>query len=130
MKSVNGRMGFNTDNKWGLVRYTDGSKTNNCTGAGVYNGAGEGGTASVFQAETCAIKVCVKENKEMGYAGRNICIISNSQAAIKALDSFQINSKLLWDCHHYLVKPTEHKRIQLGCVLGHMETNGNEIADE
>jgi len=39
MTSVNGRMGFNTDNKWGLVRYTDGSKTNNCTSAGVYNGA-------------------------------------------------------------------------------------------
>jgi len=55
---------------------------------------------TVFQDETRAIKACVKENKEKGYAGRNICIVSNSQAAIKALDSFQINSKLVWECHH------------------------------
>jgi hypothetical protein len=39
MTSANGRMGFNTDNKWGLVRYTDGSNTNNYTGVGMYNGA-------------------------------------------------------------------------------------------
>jgi hypothetical protein len=39
------------------------------------------------------------ENTEKGYTGRNIYILSDSQAAIKDLDSFQINSKLVWDCH-------------------------------
>jgi hypothetical protein len=123
---------FNTDNIWGLVWYTDGSKTNNCTSAGVYKwGLRRGHSFSlglhtmVFQAETHAIKARVKENKENSYAGTNIYIISNSQAATNALDSFQINSKLVSGYHHYLVKLTEHNRIQLGWVLGHMEIDGN-----
>jgi hypothetical protein len=65
-----------------------------------------------------------------GYTGRNICILSYSQTVIKALDSFQINSKLVWDCYHSLVKLAEHNRIILVCVLGHMGINGNEIAGE
>jgi len=47
------------------------------------------------------------ENVEYGYKGRNICILPNSQAAIKALDSFQVNSKLIWDCHQSLAKLAE-----------------------
>jgi len=85
---------------------------------------------TVFQAETCTIYPCVEENKEKCYRGRNIRIVANSQAAIKALDSFQINSKLVWDCHHYLLKLKVHNRIQLGWLSGHMETGGNETADE
>jgi len=85
---------------------------------------------TVFQAETCPIYACVEENKEKGYRGRNICIVVNSQVAIKALDSFYINCKSVWDCHHYLMKLTVHNRIQLGWLPGHMETGGNEIADE
>jgi hypothetical protein len=103
---VNGRTGCNPDNKGGLVWYTDGSETNKGTGAGVYTpGLRRGHSFSlglhttVFQAEIYAIKACIMENIEKGYTGRNICILSDSQAAIKALDSFQINSKLVWDCH-------------------------------
>jgi len=44
------------------------------------------------------------ENVENGYRDRNIYILPDSQAAIKALDSFQINSKLVWDCHQSLAK--------------------------
>jgi hypothetical protein len=44
------------------------------------------------------------ENIEKGYTGRNIYILSNREAAIKALDSFQKNSKLVWNCHQSLVK--------------------------
>jgi ribonuclease HI len=62
--------------------------------------------------------------------GRNIYILSDSQAAIKALDSFKINSKLVWDCHQSLVKLTEHNRIQLVWVPGDMEIDGNETDDQ
>jgi hypothetical protein len=31
--------------------------------------------------------------------GWNIYILSDSHVAIKALNSFHINSKLVWDCH-------------------------------
>jgi hypothetical protein len=50
---------------------------------------------------------------EKGYASNNINILSDSSAAIKALYNFQINSKLLWDCHQSWVKLAEHNRIQL-----------------
>jgi ribonuclease HI len=70
------------------------------------------------------------ENTEKGYTGRNICILSDSQAAIKALDSYQINSKLVWDCHQCLVKLAEQNRIQLVWVPGHMGIDGNETADQ
>jgi hypothetical protein len=39
------------------------------------------------------------KNTEKGYTGRNIYMLSDSQAVIMALESFQINSKLEWDCH-------------------------------
>jgi len=61
---------------------------------------------------------------------RNIYILSDSQAAIKALDSFQINSKLVCKCYQTLVKLAEHNTIQLVRVPGHMRFDINEMADE
>jgi hypothetical protein len=43
---------------------------------------------TVFQAEIYTIKACVMGNTEKGYTGRNIYVLSNSQAAIEALDMF------------------------------------------
>jgi hypothetical protein len=72
-------------------------------GAGVYcNGTrrklsvGLGQDTTVFQAEVYAIKAC---NLDRNYRNRNIYILSESQAAHKALDKHQINSKLVWDFH-------------------------------
>jgi ribonuclease HI len=39
------------------------------------------------------------------------------------------NSKLVWNCHHSLVKLAEHNRVELMWVPGHMGIDGNEIAD-
>jgi hypothetical protein len=75
---------------------------------------------ALFQAEVYTIKVCVMENMEKGYTDRNICILSGSQVAIKAVDIFQFKSKVVWDCHHLLMRLAEHNRIQLVWVLGHM----------
>jgi hypothetical protein len=87
--------GFNPDNKWSLVCYTDGSKTNKGTHAGVYRWGSRRGHSfslglhtTVFQAEIYDIKACRMEDIEKGYTGRNIYFLSDSQAAIKALDSF------------------------------------------
>jgi len=60
------------------------------------------------------------ENVEKGYTGRNIGILSDSGAAIKALESFQINSSLVWDYHKFLVKLAENNRIQLIWLPRHM----------
>jgi hypothetical protein len=93
------------------VWYTDGSKMHEGTGAGMYRSGSRKGRSfslghhtTVFWAEVYAIKACIMENLDKGYIGRNIYILPDSQAAIKALDSFQINSKLVWDCHQSLVK--------------------------
>jgi ribonuclease HI len=129
--------GFKPDNQGGLLWYTDGSKTNEGTGTGVYKwGSRKGHSFSlgfhttVFQAEIYAIKACIIENIEKGYKGRNIYILCDSQAAIKALNNFCINSKLVWDCHQSLVRLAEHNRVQLIWVPGHMGIDGNEKADQ
>ena len=85
---------------------------------------------TIFQVEIYAIKACIMENIEKGYTGKNINVLSDGQAAIKALEGFQINSKLFWDCHQTLVKLTEHNWFQLIWVPGHMGIDGNAIADE
>jgi len=51
------------------------------------------------------------ENMDKDYTGRNICILPHSQTAIKALDSFQLNSKLVWEDHQSMVTLTERYRI-------------------
>jgi ribonuclease HI len=121
------------DSAGAQVWCTDGSKSNKDTGAGVFRwGSGRGHSFSlalnttVFQAEVYAIRACIMENQEKLYTGRNSCIISDSQAAIKALDSFHINSKLVWDCHQSLTKQAERNRILLIWVPGHMGIDGNK----
>jgi hypothetical protein len=69
---------------------------------------------AVFQAEVYAIKACAVENINRGYKNRNIYILSDSEAVIKALDNYQINLKLVWDCHQSLTKLDEHNRVHMG----------------
>jgi len=57
---------------------------------------------TVFQGEIYTTNAREVENALKGYRGRN------SLATIKVLDSFQINFKLVWDCHQSLVKLAEH----------------------
>jgi peptide methionine sulfoxide reductase MsrB len=76
---------FDPDNKGGLVWYMDRSKTNKSTGAVVYRcGSRRGHSFSlglhttVFQAKIYkyAIKVCIMDNTEKGYIGRNTYVLS------------------------------------------------------
>jgi ribonuclease HI len=82
---------------------------------------------TVFQAEVYAIKACAVENLDMDYKSRNIYILSDSQAPIKALDKY--TSKLVWDCHQSLIQLARHNTVQLIWVPGHESTAGNETAD-
>jgi hypothetical protein len=50
---------------------------------------------TVFQTEVYTIKACIDENLDRGYRNRNIYILSDSHAAIKALGKYQITSKLV-----------------------------------
>ena len=51
------------------------------------------------------------ENIEQDYTVRNIYFLSDSQVAIKTLDIFEINFKLVWVCYQSLVKLAKHNRI-------------------
>jgi ribonuclease HI len=84
----------------------------------------------MFLAEIHAIKACTLENTEKGYIVGNMYILSGSQVAIKALEVFQINSKLVWDCYQSLVKLADCKRILLIWVPRHMGIDGNDVADK
>jgi hypothetical protein len=57
------------------------------------------------------IKASAIENIDRGYKNGNIYILSGSDAAIKAFDNYQINSKLVWHCHQSLVKLDEYNRV-------------------
>ena len=85
---------------------------------------------TIFQAETYAFKTCIMANIENGYKCRNIYILSDSPVAMKMQKWFPDNLNLVWDCHQSMVKLTEHNRVQLIWVLGHMGIDGNETADQ
>jgi hypothetical protein len=54
------------------------------------------------------------ENIEKDYTGGNIYILSSNQVIVKVLDSFWVNSILVWDCHQSLVKLRELKGSNIG----------------
>jgi hypothetical protein len=88
MIEVNGGRGFNPI-EWGGYD----SMTNKGTGAGVYCHETRrylGQYTTVFQAEVYGIKECAAENLDGNYNNRNIYILSDRQAAIKALGKYQI----------------------------------------
>jgi hypothetical protein len=66
-----------------------------CYGTGRKLSFSLGQYTTVFQAEVYAIKACAVENLDRNYKSRNIYILSDSHAAIKALDKHQITSKLV-----------------------------------
>jgi predicted transcriptional regulator len=57
-----------------------------------------------------AIKACTVENLDRNYKNRNICILSDSQAAINAFGKYQITAKLVWDCHQSLIQLAKHNK--------------------
>ena len=56
-------------------------------------------TGGPIQAEICAIKACLKENTEKAMKLGTLRVI-------KVPSNFHINPKLVWNCHHSLVKVT------------------------
>jgi hypothetical protein len=110
--------GLQPDRKGGLIWYTDGVKTHKGTGTGAYcHGTRQklsfslGQYTAVLQAQMYAIKACTVEHLNTNYKNRNIYIVSESEAAIKALGKYQITSKLVWGCHQLLVQLAKHNEF-------------------
>jgi hypothetical protein len=78
----------------GLVRFTDGSRTAEGTGAGVCGQSANrrlsislGEHATVFQAEVNVILACVHEIETQDQPEKYVSICSDSQATLKALQA-------------------------------------------
>ena len=119
-----------------LVFYTDGSRMGSSTGYGVFSRSprteicGSLGThCTVFQAEIYAICICAMTGLEKGYFNKHILILSDSQAALKALDSNRVSSKLVWECLQSLTSLASRNFVELRWVPGHQGIEGNEGAD-
>ncbi|KAF6214378.1 hypothetical protein GE061_009118 [Apolygus lucorum] len=117
-----------------LVWYTDGSVMCGRSGIGIKGPSASlvkslGTNATIFQAEVHAIQLCAEEmlNKHLNRA--KVYILSDSQAALKAIASYTINSKLVWECLNTLKTVAQNNQVTLLWIPGHEGHEGNEIAD-
>jgi len=120
-----------------LIWYTDGSLIEGKSGYGVYSKfpktelqACLGQFCTIFQAEIFGILACANLGLARRYFGKQIVILSDCQAALKALDSDEITSKLVWECFHALCRLSTRNNVRLGWVPGHVGIDGNESADK
>lgn len=114
--------------------HTEGSKTKDESGAGVYNireceSINLGSLATVLQAEVVAITVYVKTMMRKAYNNKRIRIMTESQAALRALESTPIRSKVVNECLNALRTLGVHNRVIPKLFRGHQETDGNKRAD-
>ncbi|XP_050335810.1 uncharacterized protein LOC126762809 [Bactrocera neohumeralis] len=115
--------------------YTDGSKTPEGIGAGIAGPRTKlsipmGCFPSIFQAEVLAISQCAEINLSRNYRNQRIAILSDSQAALKAISSYETKSLLVEECIGRLNRLSLCNRVHLIWVPGHKGVEGNEKADE
>lgn len=83
-----------------IMWYRDGSKTQDTTRAGTFGPGNKysemmGRLPSIFHEEVHTIDVCAREKMDTGYNGQNMAITSDSQAAVQALSSPVVRSRMI-----------------------------------
>ena len=84
----------------------------------------------MYQAEVTSIQDAMMHIELMKPNTRDINILSDSQAALKALDSCVDNSKIIMECRTSLNEMAKHYKITHIWVPGHLDIEGNCFADE
>jgi ribonuclease HI len=117
--------------------YTDGSKKDNNVGLGCYNPVEKlsismrlSDHASVMQAEMLAIETVAATLIQRNTETKEITILSDSQAAIKALMSLTVHKKTTLRCITALNELAVNNNVTIAWVPGHSNIEGNEIADK
>lgn len=119
-----------------LEVYTDGSKTSLGTGAGVFCAELQleksiklDDSCTVFQAEIMALKIAAENLLQKDTKGREISLYVDSQAAISAIGSCIVSSKLVKACREKVEKLSQENSVRICWVPGHSDFEGNEEAD-
>ena len=125
----------------GIIQcYTDGSYIDRKTGAGIYFKPHEilqledqaislGKLATVYQAEVIAIANAADMMIKADIQNQTIYILSDSQAALRAIASPRVKQLLVGNCIENLNMLSQNNQIQLMWVPGHSDIEGNERAD-
>ena len=125
----------------GIIQcYTDGSHIDRKTGAGIYFKPHEilqledqaislGKFATVYQAEVIAISAAADLMIKADIQNQTICILSDSQAALRAIASPRVKQLLVRDCIENLNMLSQQNQVLLMWVPGHSDIEGNERAD-
>ena len=121
----------------GASVFTDGSKMDIGTGAGVYlfeenvrESYRLSDSCSVFQAEILGILRATELIARNIEENTEVTLYVDSQAALKALKGHFVKSRLVSDCKKALRRLMGNYHIRLCWVPGHCEIMGNEVADE
>jgi hypothetical protein len=119
-----------------LIWSIDGSRADSGTGTGNYGRRPHrsfsfslGKYATVFQTKIYAILQCAYENTRRAYRHKWILIFSYSQAALKALSSPKVTSRLVAECTDALSVLANWNEVTLIRGPGHCGIPVNEKAD-
>lgn len=120
------------------IRYwTDGSVRDGKTGSGLFNPQYNireswrlADHNTIMQAEVFAILQVARSIASLEIRDRNIIILSDSQAAILALKSYEIKSMLIRDCVDLLNEVSRYNNVQIHWCPSHSGIYGNEVADK
>ena len=126
------------DNTWQI--YTDGSRNSSFTGAGFCvfrnnkevhrNSFSLGTLPTVFQSELFALNMAsIWAIQNINPIGNNIAFLSDSMSAINAINSTDIDSRLVLNTINNLNKLGIIHKVLLTWIPGHSNYKGNERAD-
>ena len=119
-----------------IAVFTDGSKSENGCGSGFHIANTEtklsfklSDNATVFQSEIFAIMRACLHVKTAYRTRKKIVFCVDSQAALKSLSSLYFKSNLVLQCLDELIAIGQIHEVSLMWVPGHMDIEGNELAD-